>query len=148
MIQNVKIKVSNLPKINKNRWKTSYTMEGEENHVTIFIPLMFGPGQASNFLWDEPVPSWISTYGSVKFVWMSLDRSTRSVASIFAHAPVRAAEIWKKYIFCFLKAFLSLNGDDINFSHYIGVFTHLKVRRLALCCNLLNGVTLLHFFKP
>lgn len=66
-----------------------------------------------------------STYASVKFVWMNLDRPTWSVASIFAHTPVRAAEIWeKKYIFYFLKAFLSLNWDDINFSHYIGVFTH------------------------
>ena len=33
-----------------------------------------GVGQTSNFSWDEPILS-----GSYKFVWMSLDRSARSV---------------------------------------------------------------------
>ena len=36
----------------------------------------------------------------------------RSVASINAHTPVRTAEIWKKILYFFLKAFLSLNWDD------------------------------------
>ena len=42
-------------------------------------------GQTSNFSWDEP--NWVSkvhelkssTSGSLKFVWMSLDRPTRSI---------------------------------------------------------------------
>ena len=38
----------------------------------------------------------------------------RSVASIYAHSPVRTAKIWKRNILYlyFLKAFLSLDWDD------------------------------------
>ena len=44
--------------------------------------------------------------------YMANGLDIRGVASIYAHTPVRTAEIWKKYIFHFLKAFLSLNRDD------------------------------------
>ena len=37
----------------------------------------------------------------------------RSVASMYAHTPVRTAEIWI-FFFNFEKVFLSLNRDDTN----------------------------------
>ena len=37
---------------------------------------------------------------------------SRSVTSIYAHTPVRTAEIWTECTFHFLKAFLSLNRND------------------------------------
>ena len=34
----------------------------------------------------------------------------------------------------------------MNFSHHIGVLARLKGRSLALCINLLDGVTVVSFF--
>ena len=31
---------------------------------------------------------------------------------MYAHTPVRTAEIWENYYFYFLEAFVSLNRDD------------------------------------
>ena len=87
--------------------------------------------------------SWASATRLLRF-----ETIIRSVASIYAHTPMRicTAKPWKNILDFLKKQFLSLNQNDlvIHFSHHIGVFV-LGILFILLLFNNSDGVTGLFF---